>query len=452
VFANRLVRKALTLIAVVIVLVIGLRLIGDISRDRVQQRAFAAESVRQSFAGAQVIAGPVLSRICVEETITPAADRKSAPTTTRTQHEQRAFPALVKWTGVIDVEPRRRSLYVVQTYRTRLSADVQWSDEATVLSAPLPGMRSSVSCGAPTMNVLVTDARGLRAVEVTVDGQKTTLQPGSGIDGAGSGFSTALRAYAGAANLPKTITATLTIDLVGMDSLSIVPLAADNHMKLASAWPHPSFSGAFLPRESQVAENGFAASWRVSALATDAQKSFPCRGQRLALGSTCVQAMAVSMVDPVNPGALSERAVKYGELFIVLTFVGIGLFEVLRRVRVHPIQYLLIGAALAVFFLLLLSVSEHLSFAIAYVLAAAACAGLVAVYAKSVLGGWYGALPLSMGCGALYAVLYVVLQSEQHALLAGSMLLFAILCVVMLSTRNIHWSSLEATDEVEPHA
>jgi inner membrane protein len=144
---------------------------------------------------------------------------------------------------------------------------------------------------------------------------------------------------------------------------------------------------------------------------------------------------------------LSERAVKYGELFIVLTFVGIALFEVLRRMRVHPVQYLLIGAALAVFFLLLLSLSEHVPFAAAYALAATACAALVAVYAKSVLGGWRGALPLTLGCAALYAVLYVVLQSEQHALLAGSMLLFAILCAVMLATRNVRWSALEVGDE-----
>jgi inner membrane protein len=447
VFSNRLVKKAMALVAVIIVLVIGLRLIGEVSHDRVQQRAFAAESVRQSFAGAQVVAGPVLSRSCMEETTTPAADGKAAPTISRVSHEQRAFPSLVKWTGSIDVEPRRRSLYVVQTYRSRLSAEVQWSDDGNVMSAPRPNARSTVTCGAPVLTVLVTDARGLRAVEVIVDGQKTTLQPGAGIEGASSGFSTVLRGFASVNELPKTLAATVSIDLVGMDALSIVPLAADNHMKLTSAWPHPSFAGAFLPRESEVTEAGFSASWRVSALATSAQNLFPCRQQKLELGSACVQAMAVSLVDPVNPGVLSERAVKYGELFIVLTFVGIALFEVLRRMRVHPVQYLLIGAALAVFFLLLLSVSEHLPFAAAYALAATACAALIAVYAKSVLGGWRGALPLTLGCAALYAVLYVVLQSEQHALLAGSMLLFAILCAVMLATRNVRWAALEAGNE-----
>ena len=446
-FSNKLVKKAIALVAVIIALTVGLRLIGDVSHDRVQHRANAVESVRQSFAGAQVVAGPTLSRSCVEETTTPAADGKAAPRIIHFTHEQRAFPTLTKWTGTIDVEPRRRSLYVVQTYRSRLSAEVQWNDEAAVLSAPRPGPRSTVLCSAPVLTVLVTDARGLRAVEVAVEGQKSTLQPGAGIEGANSGFSTVLRAFATTGNLPKTINATVTLDLVGMDSLSVMPLADDNQLKLTSAWPHPSFVGAFLPRESEVTDQGFTASWRVSALATDAQKTFLCREQKMQLGSPCVQAMAVSLVDPVNPGVLSERAVKYGELFIVLTFVGIALFEVLRRVRVHPVQYLLIGAALAVFFLLVLSVSEHVPFAIAYALAATACAALVAVYAKSVLGGWRGALPLTLGCAALYAVLYVVLQSEQHALLAGSMLLFAILVAVMLATRNVRWSALEVVDE-----
>ena len=156
--------------------------------------------------------------------------------------------------------------------------------------------------------------------------------------------------------------------------------------------------------------------------------------------------MAVNFIDPVNVTALSERAVKYGELFIALTFVGLGLYELLRRIKVHPVQYLLIGAALAVFFLLLLRVSEHLPFATAYLLAALGCTTLIAVYAMSALGGWRGALPVAGGCATLYGVLYLVLQSEQHALLAGSLLIFAVLAVVMLSTRKIRWGAVAANE------
>mgnify|MGYP000072952319 CR=1 FL=1 len=136
---------------------------------------------------------------------------------------------------------------------------------------------------------------------------------------------------------------------------------------------------------------------------------------------------------------------KYGALFIARTFVGIGLFELLRGVKVYPVQYLLIGAALAVFFLLLLSVSEHVPFAWAYLLAAAGCTLLMGFYATRVLGGVRAALPLTVGCAALYAALYRVLQSEQHALLAGSLLIFAVLAAVMLSTRHIRWGAVPAS-------
>ena len=156
--------------------------------------------------------------------------------------------------------------------------------------------------------------------------------------------------------------------------------------------------------------------------------------------------MAVNFIDPVNVTALSERAVKYGELFIALTFVGLGRYELLRRIKVHPVHYLLIGAALAVFFLLLLRVSEHLPFAAAYLLAALGCTTLIAVYAMSALGGWRGALPVAGGCATLYGVLYLVLQSEQHALLAGSLLIFAVLAVVMLSTRTIRCGAVAANE------
>ena len=127
----------------------------------------------------------------------------------------------------------------------------------------------------------------------------------------------------------------------------------------------------------------------------------------------------MDFIDPVNPASLSDRATKYGILFIVLTFAGIVLLEVLKGQAVHPVQYLLIGAAMAVFFLLLLSLSEHIAFIKAYVTAALACVALLTVYAKAVLGGWQRALPMSAGLAVLYGVLYLVLQSEQHALLAG---------------------------------
>jgi inner membrane protein len=446
VLRGELLKKGVALVLVLLMLMVGLSTIAGVSRDRLAQRAFAAQSVQQSSAGPQVLVGPVLSRSCAEESEnSKVVDGKVVKEIVRSNRVLRSFPALMSWMGDVVVEPRRRSLYTVNTYRAALLGTAKFPD-LQALSVPLVDGKTKITCGEVYLDVLLSHQSGIQSAELRLDGKVAPLQSGVSVREA-AGFSTKLSTSSVEFSLARPLEVAIKLDLLGMESLSVLPVGDDNQLKLTSAWPHPSFVGAFLPREKDVRETGFDASWRVSSLATDAQSSFPCglsagaNAAQRAVSASCTSGMAVNLVDPVNPSALSERAVKYGELFIALTFVGLGLFELLRRVKVHPVQYLLIGAALAVFFLLLLSVSEHVSFVTAYALAALGCTALIAVYAKSVLGGWRAALPLVLGCACLYAVLYLVLQSEQHALLAGSLLIFVVLAAVMISTRNIRWGS-----------
>jgi inner membrane protein len=226
-------------------------------------------------------------------------------------------------------------------------------------------------------------------------------------------------------------------------------------------WPHPSFAGRFLPVERQVGESGFSARWQLNALATTAPQTAgwgaaPCAlddnavdavgGERR---SACVETFGVSFIDPVSPYVLSDRATKYGVLFILLTFVGVGAVEVLRRLRVHPIQYLLVGSALAVFFLLLVSLSEHVPFAVAYLAAAAACTALLGFYGAFVLHGGRAGAAFGAAVAVLYGVLYALLQLEQTALLLGSLLLFGVLAALMVATRRIDWYGLFARMRAE---
>ena len=220
--------------------------------------------------------------------------------------------------------------------------------------------------------------------------------------------------------------------------------------------------------ERVVRADGFDATWKVSSLASTASQSWR-GGERLcapfggawgpgarfnpyvtaegadeaaAAENGCIETFGVSFIDPVNPHSLSDRATKYGLLFIVLTFVGVGLMEVLRRLRVHPIQYLLVGAALSLFFLLLVSLSEHLAFGWAYLAASAACTLLLTFYGSFVLRGWGAGLGFGVAIGGLYGVLYALLQMEQNALVLGSLLLFAVLSAVMVATRQLDWYEL----------
>ena len=156
-------------------------------------------------------------------------------------------------------------------------------------------------------------------------------------------------------------------------------------------------------------------------------------------GSGCTETLGVAFIDPSNTYALSHRATRYGLLFIALTFVAVGLFEFMRSLRVHPVQYFLVGAAVSIFFLLLVSLSEHLAFGSAYALAATACVLLLTWYASHMLRSWRSGLPFGAGIAALYALLYVLLRLEQTALLVGAVALFAVLALVMLLTRKVDW-------------
>jgi inner membrane protein len=265
------------------------------------------------------------------------------------------------------------------------------------------------------------------------------------------------------------LSAVVTLDLVGTEDLSFVPLGEQSSFKLTSDWPHPSFNGRFLPAQRSVTATGFEAEWRLSALASSSGQELlaghglcaateplptPLPMQLAATAGQptqpCIERFGVAFIDPVSTYVLSDRATKYGLLFIVLTFVAVGLVEVMRRLRVHPVQYALVGSALASFFLLLVSLSEHIPFALAYAAAATACTLLLGYYGAHVLRGWRAGLAFAGGIGALYALLYLLLRSEQSALVLGSVLLFAVLAAVMVVTRRIDWYALAARVDLPP--
>jgi len=240
-----------------------------------------------------------------------------------------------------------------------------------------------------------------------------------------------------------TIDFRIALTLAGTGAFNLVPVGRESRVQLRSDWPHPSFVGDFLPVKREVSDAGFDAEWQTSFFATNMEDVLA----RCAQSSTGCEALAgssfgVSFIDPVDQYLKSERAAKYAFLFIGLTFAGFFLMEVLRRVSVHPIQYGLVGLALAMFFLLLLSLSEHLGFALAYLIAAAACVSLVGYYVRHVLGSRAQGLGFAAALASLYALLYGILSSEDYALLMGSLLVFGILAAIMVLTRGVSWSKL----------
>lgn len=437
--------KVVSLAAVLLVLMMGLSMIGGLASERMTYRAQASASIESSLSGAQTLAGMVLTRRCIETfERTVVNDKEKTIERSEVLTVLRSLPQSSSWTTESRIEPRYRGLYKVNSYALNADEVADWRTMKDLTAMSLKAPAVAVRCDAPLIEFTVSDPRGIRAVSLRGPNGDLEVKASSNGGTFHRGFEAKLPVADNALDAP--IRLRLAVELVGIESVGFVPLAVDNTVALKSDWPHPSFSGEFLPLTRTVTARGFDARWSVSSLAAQARSQLGSNAAGCAQGRStakgCLQSFGVDFIDPVNPASLSDRATKYGILFIVLTFAGIVLLEVLKGQAVHPVQYLLIGAAMAVFFLLLLSLSEHVEFIRAYVAAALACVTLLTVYAKAVLGGWQRALPMSAGLGVLYAVLYLVLQSEQHALLAGSLLVFAVLAGVMLLTRHVKWGRI----------
>lgn len=455
-------------------LVLGLLLwgLGEISglvQERQRQRQAAVASVAQSLAGAQTLLGPVVHMACTEEWQT--REGRDGVVTARREFTRVAPPATLTVDGGNQLEPRARGLHATQVFTLKTHIRAEWPNlEALKVEREHAGSR--ISCGPALIALSVSDARGIRQAVLQVNGATQTARAGTFMGAYPRGVHSPLPA---STDLAAPLKAELELELLGTERLGIVPLGGATQVTLRSNWPHPSFNGQFLPSDRTVTDEGFDASWRVSALSSTAQRAVQnqrplCDGSgerdeptmdsavdaaRAAAavtsasvvsvsgptGSGCTETLGVAFIDPSNTYALSHRATRYGLLFIALTFVAVGLFEFLRSLRVHPVQYFLVGAAVSIFFLLLVSLSEHLVFGVAYAVAATGCVLLLTWYASHMLRSWRSGLPFGAGIAALYALLYVLLRLEQTALLVGAVALFAVLALVMLLTRKVDWYS-----------
>lgn len=228
----------------------------------------------------------------------------------------------------------------------------------------------------------------------------------------------------------------IELDLQGMNALEVVPLGQDSQFNLSGNWPHPNFIGDFLPGKRTLGEQGFEANWQTSWFATDMETRF----NRLMNGTGGkLPSFNVSLVQPVDHYQLNERAAKYALLFIGLSFLSFFMFELLRGLRVHPIQYALVGMGLVVFYLVLLALTEQFGFAWAYLIASLASVALNGFYLSHVLGGIRQGLGFAAILGVVYSILFGLLQAEEIALLLGALLLFAVLALIMVLTRKLDW-------------
>jgi len=442
--------KTLAVTGVLIALTLALQSISAIVSEREGRLHEAERSVADSLASQQSLLGPALLRRCDETWTVEQSDGKENGKSGKLVTEKRDFalaatPATLDVSAKAAIETRHRGIFKVNGYGMHAVMKARWADLAA-LEPTAQHAGGRLHCEAPVMFVAVGDARGIRVATISVGGTALPVLPGTGHASHPRGFHAVIPAAIQSAG--GVLQAEVALDLVGTADLAFAPVADTTTVALVSDWPHPSFAGRFLPNEREVTATGFSARWQLSALATSAPQELLNGGSVCDVSGTsdgkvrCIETFGVAFIDPVSAYVLSDRATKYGLLFIALTFVGVGLVEVLKRLRVHPVQYLLVGSALAVFFLLLVSLTEHLLFAWAYLAASAACTTLLSFYASFVLRGWRAGAVFGAGVVALYGALYLLLQMEQSALVLGSLLLFAVLGAVMVATRRVDWYAL----------
>jgi inner membrane protein len=430
--------KAIVVGILTLVLLVPLGQINDAVRERQAYRQQAVASVAESYAGAQTLAGPVLVVPFVEtvQVVEEGAYGKPVPRQVERASRWIFFPASLSLQGQINPAVRKRGLHEVRVYELQSALAARFH---ATLPADAPGARR---LGTPYLSFAIADVRGLAGQpELKLDGTLLALQQGVGGHRQGGGVHALLAPMQPGQRLDFTVA--LRSTLAGTESLSVVPIADNNTIALRSSWPHPQFAGRFLPRRQHIDGAGFQARWQVSSLAAGSQGQY-----RQALANDRLDGLKVGLVEPVNIYSQADRASKYGILFILLTFVAFFMFELLKRLPIHPIQYALVGLSLAIFFLLLLSLSEHLPFWLSYLIASGACIGLLAIYLSAVLRSRARGLGFAAGLTLLYAALYGLLVSEDNALVLGSLMLFVILAALMLVTRRTDWYAAGSTEPV----
>jgi inner membrane protein len=444
--------KAIVLAVLTLLAALPLAQISGLIAERGASRQAAANELAARHAGPQVVTGPFLVIPYTERWTEVQRDDKGNFKQRVERSEQYAhlvFPERTDLRGTLAAQERYLGIFTVLFYglQGEMSGRFPAFDPAA-LAQHQKG--STIEAQPPVLAFATSDLRGLQgAPGLTLAGAPGRWQPRV------PGLPTSTWLEQGIhAPLPEPAQRAFTqrqpfdfhldLRLVGQERLAIVPLADENTAHLASDWPHPSFGGKFLATRRTVTPHGFEADWSVSSLVSAARGQLLQSLQGPGTAPAAIESFDVSIIQPLNVYSLSNRAVKYGLLFVGLTLMAAFMFELFARLRLHPVQYALVGLSITLFFLLLLALSEKVAFAIAYASAGAASTLLLVVYFSAVLRGWLRGLGLGAFVAVLYAALFGLLSSEDNALLLGSLLLFGLLGLLMIGTRKVDWYALSS--------
>ncbi len=453
--------KALFVFILILILILPTLYVRYLISEREDRQADAIREVSSSWAEAQAVVGPIVS-VPFEKRISEVNDQGQRVTRTITEW-MHFLPEKLEVTGEMVPEKRYRGMYEVVVY----TGEMNLAGHFLPIDPKSLGVKAEdVDWNLGVVNLGLSDLRGIKDL-LTLKWGQTDLQldPGTSGNLLGAGVQVRLDSTQLRALLTDKVDFSLDLSMKGSNALSFVPVGKETGVTLTSSWGTPSFDGAFLPEEREITKDGFTAHWHILHL----NRSFPQSwvGSQYTVNTAAMSYTSdykaerstyyveesyeadseydfgVRLIVGADAYQKSERSAKYAMLFIVLTFLVFFLVEVLSRLLVHIFQYILVGFALCLFYLLLLSLSEQVGFTTAYGISVVATVGLVGLYGlsifrrKRIMAAYLAGVLI-----LLYGFIYVLIQTQDYALLMGSIGLFIILAMIMWFTRKVDWYNL----------
>ncbi len=424
--------KVSVIIFIGLLLLIPKSMIQSLIHEREATRQNAIEEVGFKWGGEQTITGPFLT-IPYITYIKEVDQNKKSEKLIKVIKYIYILPDKLAINGEINPEKRHRGIYEIVVYNSKLNLQGSF-DKLNLKELGIP--LKNILFNRATLSLGISDLRGIEnQVKLKWNDSIFSFNPGTVThEVISSGMNTQIALKK---NDSTSYKFSIDLDLKGSQKLFFVPVGEVTDVRLHSKWTNPSFNGAFLPDKREVSNNGFKAHWNILHL----NRNFP---QQWTNSTSRLEnwAFGVNLLLPVDHYQKSLRAIKYAVLFIALTFMVFFFVEVTRKVFIHPIQYILVGIALIIFYSLLLAISEHTNFNFAFAISALATLLLITFYVKAILKSKQLALLIGGILAILYVFIFTIIQLQDYALLIGSIGLFIILALVMYYSRKIDWYNL----------
>jgi len=418
--------KMMTIGILVLLLMIPTSIVSDLIRERQNIRDQAVGEVSGNWGLEQKISGPVVSVPFYE------FEKDEKGNMVRSKIWAHFLPESVNIDGNVVPHEKYRGIYVVVLYNAKLAINGQFNypDFASLGIDP-----ANVVLNEAFVSIGLSDLKGVKEnIRFKMNEKEYTFNPGVPIRDI---FETGLSVPIVLDPATQKYSFSYNIDINGSSAINFEPFGKDNVVKLQSEWGSPSFQGDFLPDPgaTEISENSFKSQWKVLHL----NRNYAQAGIGDYISSGDRNQFGVKLMLPVDEYNKIERSIKYCLMFIVITFIAFFFVEIINKRRIHPIQYLLVGIALCVFYVLLLAISEHLAFNLAYLIGSGLTVFLLTYYVYFVFKNKKLTFAFSFILMALYFFYFSLLQLENYSLLLGSLGLFAILGVVLYLTRKIDW-------------